>query len=218
MFLQVNSIIDYIDNLKEESLAVEVIELKYNEREKQVTIESYGSPDIVPTEDYYENVLDYLEYTYLSWLSPFIQKVRKGVTVTIQVKQDGTFKDNDIQVKLNLEFGERVHDVLAAVYRSYQSLSQFQKYIEFVEFKGSRNKLRNIIFGININAKEFGITLQKGKPNAKVAENWSAITDIADEKSMKQHSLYAKVPVVNGKMVWEVRKEKVKNVYKAAAK
>lgn len=217
MFLQTESIMNYVEHLKEESLAVEMIELKYNAREKQISIESYGSPDIVPAEDYYENVLDHLEFTYLSWLAPFIQKMRRGITVTIQVERDGSFNVDDIKVNINMEIGKGVYDVLAAVYRPYQSLSQFHKFVESVEFKGYKNKLVNIIFTININAKEFAMVLQKGKPNAKMAENWASITDIAEEKSMKQYGLNAKVPVVNGKMVWEVRKEKMKKLFKVAA-
>lgn len=215
MFLQDININNYIDHLKEQSIVVESLELKFNAKENKMFIESYGQPGIkLSEEDYYENIRDYLEYTSLSWLTPFIQKIKKGVTVDIQVLQDGTFEDSNIHLALNIELGDRVKDVASYTFRTFEVLSQYQKFVNSVEFKGNQNKLRNIVFNISLNAKEFVKALQKGKQNVGSWENWLTITDIAAKKSMEQYKFYSKVPMVNGKLVWNVRKEKIATVFK----
>lgn len=217
MLIQENSLIEYIEKLKEKKLVVDMVTARcYAEKTKNtrkedtiVFFEGIGT-EALQTDEYYENVEMSLFQVLNGWLGEFFNLVKQPwLRIYIPIDElDGMASDNiRMEVKIIIP-GAIQNDPHVFVMEQFKVFSMFNKQIVNVEFSGNKHCLQHIQFHIQISTRDIMKNIRKLTPNSSSLYQWTSIYDGLKEFIEKDYRFYYNIPVVNGKMSPDMGKQK----------
>ena len=218
MSLTDEKIQSFVDKIKEKKCVMEELEVRYSKDAAAYYINAVGPVDMEMDEEYYLNIMDHLDFMNLGWFSPLVEKTDESMATTIRPNKDGSFGDSTVEININVALQKKRNNLHKAVYEAFQTISPYYKHITSVEFKGNRNQLQNIVFNVEADVKELTKDISKHQVNMGVVNQWMSQFDVPLEESTKEFKYYADVPIINGKMVFNVQRKGIADMHYSSKK